>query len=292
MRSPLIIKRLLAGIGIISFGIVLCQPNKLNAQVRELQPASSRANADVQALVNFGSRVAGTPASEKASAYIIAQYRKAGYVTETQKFSYPKFEDLGSSLTIDGVQVRGKALRGSIAGKLKAPLVIVPNVGRATDFSSVNVTGAIALVRRGEIRFSEKARNAAAAGAVGLAIVNNQPGNLAGALADAVKIPVLAVSAQQGQRLLEQAAKTRVTASLNVNTRQRVVTGRNVIAHMAGVTKPSVLLGGHYDSVPGSPGANDNASGTAVVLAIARNLANTPLARQTWFVAFDGEEDG
>jgi Zn-dependent M28 family amino/carboxypeptidase len=58
------------------------------------------------------------------------------------------------------------------------------------------------------------------------------------------------------------------------------------------VTAPKIILGGHYDSVPGSPGANDNASGTAVVLALARNLSNTPTARQAWFIAFDGEEDG
>jgi len=36
-------------------------------------------------------------------------------------------------------------------------------------------------------------------------------------------------------------------------------------------------------------GANDNASGTAVVLEIARNLSGTSLARQAWFIAFDGE---
>ncbi|WP_439566283.1 M28 family metallopeptidase, partial [Gloeocapsopsis crepidinum] len=36
----------------------------------------------------------------------------------------------------------------------------------------------------------------------------------------------------------------------------------------------------------------DNASGTAVMLDVARNMAQTPLARQAWFVAFDGEEDG
>ena len=50
-------------------------------------------------------------------------------------------------------------------------------------------------------------------------------------------------------------------------------------------------LGAHYDSVSGSPGANDNASGTAVVLEIALKLSGTPLARQAWFVAFNGEED-
>jgi len=52
-----------------------------------------------------------------------------------------------------------------------------------------------------------------------------------------------------------------------------------------GVVLAAVILGGHYDSVAGSPGANDNASGTAVVLAIARKVAGIPMGRQARFVA-------
>jgi Zn-dependent M28 family amino/carboxypeptidase len=199
---------------------------------------------------------------------------------------------LGSTLTVDGRTIKGQSLNGSVGGKPTAPLIVVPNVGRSADFTTVSVKGAIAIVRRGEIRFLEKAQNAAAAGAVGLVIVNTEPGNLYGTLGDAVNIPVLALSGEQGGPLLERSHSAQQTASLAVNTRQRTVTGRNVVAHLPGVIRPSVLLGGHYDSVAGSPGANDNASGTAVVLAIARKTAKTPLARQAWFVAFDGEEDG
>ena len=36
---------------------------------------------------------------------------------------------------------------------------------------------------------------------------------------------------------------------------------------------PIVVVGGHFDSVPAGPGANDNASGTAVVLEMAQVLA-------------------
>ena len=251
-----------------------------------------RAGADVQALVKLGPRVAGTPVMDKASTYLIEEYRKAGYVTEVQTFTYQKFEDLGSNLTVGGTTIEGRALSGALAGKPTAPLVAVPNVGRSADFTSVDVKGAIALVRRGEIRFLEKAQNAAAAGAVGLVIVNTEPGNFYGTLGGAVRIPVLALSGEQGRALLARAQSERIEVGLNVNTRDRVVTGRNVVAHLAGVTRPSVLLGGHYDSVQGAPGANDNASGTAVVLEIARNLSGTSLARQAWFIAFDGEEDG
>ncbi len=253
--------------------------------------AAASINADVQALVQLGPRVAGTPVMDEASAYLIQQYRRAGYAAEVQTFTYPKFEDLGSSLTLAGTPIKGQALSGSPAGKPTAPLIVVPNLGRPSDFAAVNVKGAIALVRRGEIRFLEKAQNAAAAGAVGLVIVNTEPGNFSGTLGRAVNIPVLALAGKQGSPLLAQ-AQQQPQVNLSINTRRRSVTGRNIVAHLPEVTRPSLLLGGHYDSVAGSPGANDNASGTAVVLAIARAAANTPLAQQAWFVAFDGEEDG
>lgn len=51
-----------------------------------------------------------------------------------------------------------------------------------------------------------------------------------------------------------------------------------------------VLVGGHYDSVRGSPGANDNATGIAAVLELARLLAGQQLARTVRFVAFVNEE--
>ncbi len=292
-RSPNKKKLLVAGISILSFAVAGCnqaidaQPLKQTKNPVETKPS----NADVEALVNLGARVAGTPATEKASNYLLQEYRKAGYLAEIQTFSYPKFVDLGSNLTIDGKVITGKALNGSQSGKLTAPLVIVPNFGRKADYANVNVTGKVAIVKRGEIRFLEKAQNAANAGAVGLIVVNTKPGNLFGTLGGDVKIPVLALTDEAGKSLLN-ANQSPPQVNLVVNTRHDNITGRNVIARLPSVNQPKVILGGHYDSVVGSPGANDNASGTAVVLAIARKAAKTPLARQAWFMAFDGEEDG
>jgi hypothetical protein len=286
-------KLLVAGGSILSLVIAGCSQS-IDAQPLKQAPSTvetKASNADVQTLVNFGPRVAGTPATEKASNYLLQEYRKAGYVAEIQTFSYPKFVDLGSNLTIDGKVITGKALNGSQSGKLTAPLVVVPNFGRTADYVDINVKGKVAIVKRGEIRFLEKAQNAANAGAVGLVIVNTKPGNLFGTLGGDVKIPVLALTDEAGKSLLNANQSPR-QVNLVVNTHQGNVTGRNVIARLPGVTQPKVILGGHYDSVVGSPGANDNASGTAVVLAIARQAAKTPLARQAWFMAFDGEEDG
>jgi Zn-dependent M28 family amino/carboxypeptidase len=53
-----------------------------------------------------------------------------------------------------------------------------------------------------------------------------------------------------------------------------------------------VVVGAHYDSVPGSPGADDNGSAVAAMLgcaeAMARHAPQTPVC----FAAFNGEEDG
>lgn len=55
---------------------------------------------------------------------------------------------------------------------------------------------------------------------------------------------------------------------------------------------PVTLVGAHYDSVPATPGADDNASAVAVMLAAARALAARDPAAPVWFVGFNAEEDG
>lgn len=51
-----------------------------------------------------------------------------------------------------------------------------------------------------------------------------------------------------------------------------------------------VVVGAHYDSMLGTRGANDNATGTAAVLALARRFAGRAPARTIRFVAFTNEE--
>ena len=55
---------------------------------------------------------------------------------------------------------------------------------------------------------------------------------------------------------------------------------------------PRVLIGSHYDTVPGTPGADDNASAVGVSLACARALTLLPNPRPVMFVSFNREEDG
>jgi len=56
--------------------------------------------------------------------------------------------------------------------------------------------------------------------------------------------------------------------------------------------KPPILIGAHYDTVPGCPGADDNGTGIVALLEIARSIRDCPARSPIRLVAFDLEEYG
>lgn len=75
---------------------------------------------------------------------------------------------------------------------------------------------------------------------------------------------------------------------------ERFAEGVNVFAQRQGTDKKAgaILVGAHYDTVSISPGADDNASGVAVILEIARILGSVPTPRTLQLAFFDKEEEG
>src|SRR5438067_13678464 len=64
----------------------------------------------------------------------------------------------------------------------------------------------------------------------------------------------------------------------------------NIEVEIRGAYPQIVLIGAHYDSVFGAPGANDNGSGVAALLALARRFAARSTSCTLRFVAFVNEE--
>jgi Zn-dependent M28 family amino/carboxypeptidase len=66
----------------------------------------------------------------------------------------------------------------------------------------------------------------------------------------------------------------------------------NLEARLEGLTAPdeSLVVGAHYDTIEECPGANDNGTGIAATLELARRFAARPQARSIRFVAFVNEE--
>ncbi|CAM4451269.1 M28 family metallopeptidase [Deinococcus marmoris] len=240
-----------------------------------------------QAILEFGPRVTGSAGNEQARIYLEAQFRALGYQTRRETFSYPRFDDLGSDVRVGQQLLTGNALQDSAGGEVSAAAVRVPGVGTPADFARVDVRGRVAVVSRGQIPFIEKTRAALAAGALGVVIVNNSAGDFRGTLGERVDVPVLGVSPTVGAALQDGQPVT-----LRVRVREGNVQAVNLIAFKAGVDRPDVLFGAHLDSVTGAPGANDNLSGSLAVLDLARRAASTPLLARSFFMLFDGEEDG
>lgn len=67
--------------------------------------------------------------------------------------------------------------------------------------------------------------------------------------------------------------------------------GRSNGCPEGGLSPPPLIVAAHYDTVEGSPGADDNASALAVMLEVARSLRDVPLSRAVRFIAFCLEEE-
>lgn len=125
------------------------------------------------------------------------------------------------------------------------------------------------------------------------------------ALRDELRVDVDMLAETIGERNVSRFAGLRQAAAyirdsltaarFEVKTDPFLVDGKeceNLEVEIRGRARPDeiVIVGGHYDSVAGSPGANDNATGAAAVLALARRFRHRPVNRTLRFVAFVNEE--
>lgn len=260
------------------------------------EDAGERAYAHVVALAGADPRVAGTEAERRGVDYVAARLREMGYRVEVMAFPFPYFETLKVGLEVTSparitLNPRALVYSPSTEGVLAAPLVFAA-LGRPEDFRAVEVQGRVALVQRGQIPFLEKVENAARAGARAVVVYNHEPGPLVGTLTRRSSVPAVTISGEEGLRLRDLLAQGPVLVSLVVDTRLETRTSHNVVATLTGRDGGRVLLGAHVDSVEGSPGANDNASGVGAALEAARLLRAQPPPWTVEVVAFGAEELG
>ena len=250
----------------------------------------SRALSHIERLATtIGPRVAGSAAETTAVAYIRDQFKASGYDVEIQEFSFEGDPFRPATVQAGGKTIDGYALSGSVGGTVSAASVFV-GLGDAAGIGGQNLRGKVAVADRGTLRFGEKYDNVKASGAVALVILNNEDGDLLGNLFKPSDIPVVSLSggaagsvraaAQAGGTISVKAPSAEVTKSLNV------------IARPAPGAKCLLVVGGHHDTVPGAPGAHDNASGTAETIELARAFAADGLDNGLCFATFGAEESG
>ncbi len=260
---------------------------------RDPEFGADRALGHAEALaVGIGSRPAGSAEELAAAEYIRAELASYGYESELQPFPIETFEIVRSDLSVspagDTMEIAAVPLSGS-ASATETRVLVAAGLGYESDFPE-EANGNIVLIERGEITFSEKVANAESAGAVAAVIYNNEGGPFGGQLSETPGIPVVSIAREDGESLLSLMADETLTATVDVEIKAVSGESQNVVARPAsGVCR--IVVGGHYDSVPTGPGANDNGSGTAVVIELARTLAVNG-GGDACFVLFGAEEIG
>jgi len=235
-------------------------------------------------------RVSGTPAEARAAEYISGQFRSSGYTVEVMEFEFEGDRFRAGEVTVDRKTIEALTLAGSPGGKVSGPAAFV-GLADEEGIGGRDLTGKMAVAERGVLNFGVKYENVRAAGAVGLVVVNNRPGSFSGNLATGARIPVVGVSQEDGAAVIE-AAKAGREVGLQAPPTVGMTKALNVIARPSADSPCQVLVGGHFDTVPSAPGANDNASGTANVIELARALAVDGLDEGVCFATFGAEESG
>ncbi|GAG21735.1 unnamed protein product, partial [marine sediment metagenome] len=203
---------------------------------------------------DIGSRPAGTSAERQAAQYISQQLTTYGYQTQVQEFTFEYYVEETPTLEMvppTSLSLNPRALRLSAGGEVTAELVPA-GLGRPQDFPLEGLKGRIALIERGDLSFSDKVTNAAAAGAAAVVIYNNVEGPLRGDLQEESTIPALSLSQAEGLQLQALLAEGPLTVHLFARSTQETRTSQNVIGRSP-QDDCQFIVGAHYDSVAAGP---------------------------------------
>ncbi len=267
----------------------------------------------------IGPRWGGSASDLEAADYIHAQMVENGLEqARLEEFSLDSWDYSDASLTVDGT---GEALeikpflRCPAVDGLTAPVVDV-GYGTEREIAAAGdaLSGSIVVMHLGPEPFTPPLPHtarltlAAKQGAVAAVVVESKTGGRmeyrsandwrAPGIAPQ-PLPTVNISFEAGGRLKYLAARGTV-ATLRVESRFFDTPANNVIAEIAGETMPDehVIVAGHHDTVFGTPGGNDNTSGTVAVMEAARVLAalkretGVAPARTIRFATWSGEEQG
>jgi Zn-dependent M28 family amino/carboxypeptidase len=239
--------------------------------------------------VDIGPRVSGTSSEIVARDFLVDVLESYGYDVDIQEFAFDASLFRPVRVEIDGEAVLGIGLEGTAVATITAP-VVAAGAGRPEDFPAGGLEGSIALMQRGDLTFRDKVVNAIEAGAAGVLIFNNESGDILGNLDEDVGVPVAGLRREVGDELVQRlSAGETIEATIDVD---ELGASFNVVARPPGTTTCQTVTGGHFDTVPITGGANDNASGTAAVLEAARVVAARGTVGAHCFVLFGAEEFG
>ena len=179
---------------------------------------------------NEGSMADGESITGVPAGYVTSDYADYGVVGSPSTYdgnlsvaSVDNAKYASPAIEVDGTQIGYSDTVNAynkLAGKTY-DFVLVPGNGETSDYADIDVTGKVAVIKRGSISFVDKVNNADAAGAAAAIVYNNESGIINMAL-DGTKLPAVSVSGEDAAKLL--------------NAKEKKVT---FLAEMASVDNPT-----------------------------------------------------
>ena len=257
----------------------------------------------IEKLCSFGPREDGSQADANAVAYVEGKLRGYGahVVRVPSDIAISRERDV--DLRIVSPQERHIECRvygrsaSTPEGGILTDKIVDAGHGIDEELLAKDVKDAIVLVVAGEVSPRLVAETAAQKGAVGCIFTRRRPDDLIatyGLDRYGSRIPVVGIGYRDGELLRSLLAEGSLTLVLNVQTGLGRGKVENIVGIVEGKERPGeiLLLCAHRDSVPGSPGANDNASGMAVILEMMWAFSSQRLRRTLWGVLVGGGEGG
>ena len=274
----------------------------------------------------------GPNGDQKTRSYIKRILKRAGFNPREEFFTFNNFHETTPAILELISPLPSKAYKNGVPGDETAQFAIVQDSGNGditlpiqavhiiiplasdpasksksgcetTDFENpLFEPGKIALIQRVFCTYRVKVENAIAAGAAGVIIFNegNTPEriNLQGGtlqLGAPVSIPVVITDFRVGNELYQKLAGTDpVNVHVSTNAEYLKTTTANIFAETEGRPDHVVMVGAHLDSVEEGPGINDNGSGIATLLEIAKGMQRLHIhpRNQICFAFWGAEEAG
>lgn len=241
----------------------------------------------------IGPRMIGTPGDLASAAYVETVFQRLGLGVVSNRMKCHGWDLLATSLRVDGRTFHAIGTMYSPAGKAKARLVLSEPDIPARAFAAL---AGKAVAVYGDFnpypdRLNAFARNAERAGAACLIVIDVNHATSSTKLVRELalrRMPVVSVSLQTGFRLARLAGSL---VECRVEARRYPSETRDVIG-VLGDGQREISIEAHRDSAPNTPAADDNGSGTVVLLELARLLAGVKLRHSVRFVSATAEEFG
>ncbi len=214
-----------------------------------------------------------------------------GLDAERRSFLAASRELPSVSVRVDGDFILAAGMIYSAVGVAEGPLRRAEVDDTGTLHGS-NYQGAVVLVSRGVTPFRAIGRLLEDAGAAAVIIQNDRPGLLYGTLRHPSGIPVVAVTEEAGEDLVERLDRGDVRAVIDVSPPPRSFEGANVIGHRAGPLRRKIVVATPADTPRGDYSNGGNADGLALLLALGRYAAELEPRHSVTFIAFDATHRG